>query len=187
MPVALGSAASLGGSVGFLPSSALAGAAVPVALGSAASLGGSVGFLPSSALAGAAVLVALGSITACVWPLLLSSPGLSGGDASGTGARNAPISGFSFFPAIVFFLLFFKICRNASQLETHFQPMLSAEIVLDLCLIVVVDCCGGIVECGQQVGPNVADLCGVLPQAVKNILQMPGVQLIKPAFHLSDR
>ena len=117
-PVALGSGVSLGGSGAFLPSSAFPGTA-PVALGAGASLGSSGGFLPSS--------------------------GPAGGGAPGTGARNAPFRGFSFLAAILCSSYFQIMSKNASRLETHYQPVLGAEIILYCRLIVIIDGRWGVV------------------------------------------
>ena len=144
VPVALGSGAPLGGSVGFWPSPALAGAA-SVALGSGAALGGSAGFWPSPPLTGVAP-VALGSGAVLGGSAGFCSPmAPAGGGVSGTGARNEPISGLSFLFAIMCSSSFQIMSKNASQLETHFQPILGAKIVLNRRLIVIIDGRWGVV------------------------------------------
>ena len=61
------------------------------------------------------------------------------GGISGTGVRNEAISGLSFWVAIMCSSSFQIMSKNASQLETHFQPILGAKIVLNRRLIVIID------------------------------------------------
>ena len=140
---ALGSVAALGCSVGFLSSPGLPGSATAGVLGSVAALGGSTGFLsspgfPGSATGGLGSTVILGGAAD-----FLPSSACDGSDALGsvsaTGVRNAPINGF-FLPSAIGIPPFFRIMsKNASQTETHFQPLSRAEVMLDRCLVVVAD------------------------------------------------
>ena len=140
---ALGSVAALGGSTGFLPSADLPGAAVVGALVSVAALGFSVGFLSSPGLPGAATGGLGSTVTLGGAADFLPSSAFDGSDALGgvsaTGVRNAPINGF-FLPSAIGIPPFFRIMsKNASQTETHFQPLSRAEVMLDRCLVVVAD------------------------------------------------
>ena len=60
---------------------------------------------------------------------------------------------------------------------------LSVQIVIDLCGIVAVDTDRRIVKRGQQVLPDIADLGGVLFEAVKDKSDMLRVELQKPGLH----
>lgn len=60
--------------------------------------------------------------------------------------------------------------KNVSQIETHFLPKLKSEVVVDLGLIKVMDRKRCVVKRGKEITANIANLCGVLAQAVKHIL-----------------
>ena len=83
----------------------------------------------------------------------------------------------------------FIVPRLLSVMKKDAQRRLTAvQVMVDLGTVITVHCCRGIIQGRQQVCLDIPDLCGVLVDTVKDILQVAGIDLQETAlYHLPGK